>query len=292
MEQNGNKVLSGKVCLITGATSGHGFALACKMAKMGGEVIILGRDPLKCKETSLKIATASGTEPPLFLVCDLSSGSQIDRAVDEFLSWGKPLHILVNNAGIVTRYRQENDLGYELTFAVNYLSCFHLTLRLIDVMKKSAPARVVNISSDTHKIYPFDINDLHTLDNFNFMKAYGRSKHAIVCFTVELARRLNGTGVTINALDPGPVASGIASKNPGFIAVVADFLMKMFFPSPFKACESALYLASSHEVEGITGCYFKYKKCKKPRLASPEVIQKLWEISEAMTGVRMALRIS
>jgi retinol dehydrogenase-12 len=280
------KKLAGKICLVTGATSGHGRAVARALARMGGEVVLLGRSRRKCLEVQGRIAGESGGKTPGILVCDLSSRADIDRAAAEFLSWGRPLHVLVNNAGIVSRTRQESIDGVELTFAVNYLAQFQLTLRLIGRILESAPARIINVSSDTHRVYTLNLDDLEHRRAYGFMGAYGRSKHAIVYFTIELARRLRDTGVTVNAVDPGPVASNIAGGNPGLIASLSGALINLLFPAADKAARTAVYLASSDEVEHVTGGYFRFGKQKIPWVsADGSVGEKLWRISAKMTGV-------
>jgi len=280
--------LSGKVCLVTGATSGHGRAVARALSRLGGDVVILGRSRGRCLEVQRQIAGENGGRNPDILVCDLSSRADIDQAASQFLSWGRPLHVLVNNAGIVSRYRQESIDGVELTLAVNYLAQFQLTLRLIQRIIESAPARIINVSSDTHRVYTLDLGDIEHRAAYSFMGAYGRSKHAVAHFTATLARRLQGSGVTVNAVDPGPVASNIAGGNPGLIAPLAGALINLLFPSAGRAARTAVYLASSEEVGHVTGGYFKSGKQKVPRLGPEEDTgERLWQISAAMAGVDM-----
>jgi len=284
--ETGNADLSGKVCLVTGATSGHGRAVARALARLGGEVVLLGRNRERLLEAQHEIAWKSDGRGPDILLCDLSSRADIDRAAREFLSWERPLHILVNNAGIVSRCRQESVDGVEMTFAVNYLAQFQLTLRLLERIKESAPARIVNVSSDTHRVYTLKLDDLEYRKGYSFMGAYGRSKHAIVYFTLELAGRLEGTGVTVNAVDPGPVASNIAANSPGVVPAVSSRLINLLFPGADRAAGTAVYLASSSEVEGETGGYYKYSRKRRPRLSrdDPATGERLWRISARMTG--------
>jgi retinol dehydrogenase 12 len=281
-------LMQGKVCLITGATNGHGLATARQLARQGAAVVLLGRSAERCRRVQAQIASECGLTPRL-LVCDLSRRVEIDRVAEEFLSWGLPLHVLVNNAGVVNRTWQASPDGVEQTFAVNYLAYFQLTLRLLARLQQSTPARILNVSSDTHRIVSLHLEDLeHRRRRYTFMGAYGRSKLAIVVFTRELARRLVGTGVTVNALDPGPVDSGLALNNGGLAADALTLIMKYFFPSAERACRTAVYLASSPEVEGVTGAYYKWSKPQTPRITprDPELGEKLWEISERMTGAK------
>jgi NAD(P)-dependent dehydrogenase (short-subunit alcohol dehydrogenase family) len=279
--------LEGKVVLVTGATSGHGRAAARALARLGGEVILLGRSLERCLDVQHQIAWETEGRGPRILVCDLASGRDIERAAGEFLSWNLPLHVLVNNAGIVSRTRRESPDGVELTFAVNYLAQFNLTMRLLERLRRSAPARIINVSSDTHRVYTLDLDDLESRRGYSFMGAYGRSKHAIVYFTLELARRLEGSGVTVNALDPGPVASNIAGNNPGLLPAVSSLLINLLFPSADKAARTAVWLASAPELDGDTGGYFKACAKRTPRIhgGDPSVGNRLWEVSASMTGV-------
>ncbi|MCH6587949.1 MAG: SDR family NAD(P)-dependent oxidoreductase, partial [Proteobacteria bacterium] len=207
--------LEGRVCMVTGATSGHGRAVATGLARQGAHVVLLGRNPEKCRAVQREIAAENGGKAPDIVLCDLSSRSEIDRAASEYLASGRPLHVLVNNAGLVNLKRRETGDGVEMVFAVNYLAYFQLALRLLPRLRDSAPARIVNVSSDTHKIAKLDLDDLELCRRYSWLRSYGRSKLAIVYFTLELARRLEGTGVTVNAVDPGPVASSIGDNNPG-----------------------------------------------------------------------------
>lgn len=280
----GGPPLSGKTCLVTGATSGHGEAVAKALARMGADLVILGRSAGKCGRVAGEIADETGAEPAI-LLCDLSRQEDIRRAAGEFLSWGRPLHVLVNNAGIVNRHYRETPDGIEETFAVNYLSMFLLTGLLLDRIAGSAPARIVNVASDAHFMARIDLDDVEgRRGRYGIMGAYCRSKLAIVCFTRELARRLAGSGVTVNAVDPGPVASGIAKK-PGFLPRLADAVIQLTFPGPDRAARTAVHLASSPEVEGLTGGYWRFMKQKEPKVpADPDFAARLWEISARMTG--------
>ncbi len=283
-----NAELHGKTCLVTGATNGHGEAVAKALARMGGDIILLGRNSEKCGRVKSEIEAETGKAPKV-LLCDLSSLSDIRRAAAEFLSWGLPLHLLVNNAGLVNQKYRESADGYEETFAVNYLAMFALTNLLLDCIIESAPARIVNVSSDTHRIASLDLDDVEGKGKpYGLMGAYGRSKLAIVHFTLELARRLEGSGVTVNAVDPGPIASGIAKK-PGLLARTADVIIQFTFPKPGRAARTALYLASSPDVEGQSGMYWRFMKRQEPKTPGGTAFSaRLWEITAAMTGVDFA----
>lgn len=282
---NSNTDLRGKTCLVTGATSGHGEAVARALARMGADVVLLGRSAEKCKRVHDGIAAETGRKPGV-LLADFSSLEQVRHAAGEFISWNRPLHVLVNNAGLINQDFRETVDGFEETFAVNYLAPYLFTNLLLDTLRKSAPARIVNVSSDTHVIAELDLTDPEgRMKRYGLMSAYGRSKLALVYFTRELSRRLDKTGVTVNAVDPGPVASGIAKK-PGFLARAANAVIQLTFPKPERAARTAIFLSSSHEMEGQTGGYWRFMKKKEPRVTrDPEFGARLWEITARMTGL-------
>jgi NAD(P)-dependent dehydrogenase (short-subunit alcohol dehydrogenase family) len=279
-----NADISGRTCLVTGATSGHGEAVAKGLARMGADLVLLGRSREKFERVRSEILDDTGRAPD-FILADLSSQSDIRRSAAEFISWNRPLHVLVNNAGLVNQHFRETVDGIEETFAVNYLAMFKLTLLLLDRIVESAPARIINVSSDTHRIADLDLDDVQARGKrYGLMGAYGRSKLAIVYFTLELSKRLASAGVTVNAVDPGPIASGIAKKNE-LIAKIADAVIQLAFPKPERAARTALYLASSPEAEGVSGGYWRFMKKKEPKIsADPDFGAKLWKISARMTG--------
>jgi retinol dehydrogenase-12 len=276
--------IEGKVCLVTGATDGHGRALARQLAKRGAEVIIHGRNPEKCAIVQREIAALTNGKPPHVLICDLASRASIDTAATEYLASGRGLDLLVNNAGLVSLKRQESEEGYELVFAVNFLAMFQLTLRLWPRLIQSAPARVINLSSDTYKIGNLDLDDL-ALEPYSVANAYSRSKLAIVYFTRELARRTAGQGVTVNAVDPGPVASNIGANNPGVLYALARPMIKHLFPSADRAARTALMLATDDSLQDASGGYYRSMKHRKnPIDFDDELSQRLWRIAVEATG--------
>jgi NAD(P)-dependent dehydrogenase (short-subunit alcohol dehydrogenase family) len=272
--------MKGKTCLVTGSTSGHGLAVAEALYGMGADIILHGPTREACE--SVRDQFPSGTRA---LACDFSSRKEIARGAEEFLSWKSPLHVLVNNAGMVSQHYQRTVDGIEVTFAVNYLAMFQFTLLVLPRLVATAPARIVNVGSDAHMIATLDPDDIDgSKKRYSFAKAYGRSKLAVSYFTQELARRLDGTGVTVNALDPGPMATGIAKK-PGLVPRIADAIIQLTFPTAARAARTAIYLASSPEVAGVTGKYFRFMKTKEPRLSSgADFHARLWEISARLTG--------
>lgn len=278
------RLLEGRTCLVTGATSGHGRAVARGLARLGADLVVHGRDKDRARRTRELIADETG-KPPDVLLCDLATIWDVNRAASEFLAQDRPLHVLINNAGLVSRERQETVDGHEMTFGVNYLAPFRLTTLLLDRMKQSGRARIVNVCSDMHRTVALDLDDLELRSGYGFMKAYSVSKLCLVHFTLELASRLGNTDVTVNACDPGPVDSNIGQNNPGVARDVLRVVMRWFFPSADRAARTAIWLASSPDVEGKTGGYYKWGKEKKPRVSSdPDMGLRLWEISERLVG--------
>lgn len=277
--------LKGKIALVTGATSGIGLVTARDLARMGAQVTIVSRNAAKCAAVAERIQTETG-KPVEFIAADLSllAGSMLAAAA--FKQRHTRLHILVNNAGAYFVRRQVTADGFEMTFALNHLSYFLLTNLLLDVLKSSAPARIVNVSSGAHVGAQLDFDDLQSTKHYRGFQAYGRSKLANLLFTYELARRLDGSGVTANALHPGFVASGFARNNGWLFNMGTWMVGKMFGRKPEQGAATSLYLAASPEVEGISGRY--YTDCK-PIQSSPESYQrgsaeKLWQVSLELTS--------
>lgn len=279
--------MQGRTCLVTGATDGHGRALARMLAERGADLVILGRNPDKCRDAQLEIADACDGKAPEILLCDLASLREVERAANEYLASGRRLDVLVNNAGLVGLHRRESVDGHELCFAVNYLAMFSLTLRLLPRLRESAPARVVNISSDSYKVGKLDLDDLMLERSYGATAAYANSKLAIVHFTLELARRIEGSGVTVNAVDPGPVASNIGADNPGIPYKLARPMIKYLFPSAPRAARTALRVACDPELEKLSGGYFRSQK-QRTKLApasKPELSAQLWRRSVELTSI-------
>jgi NAD(P)-dependent dehydrogenase (short-subunit alcohol dehydrogenase family) len=281
-----NHDMTGRVGLVTGASDGHGRAVAEALARAGAEVVLLGRNPQKCEVVQREIAEATGRKPDVIL-CDLANRTEVDRAADEYLASGRPLHLLVNNAGLVNLHRQVNAEGLEQTFAVNYLAMFQLTLRLFERAIASAPARIVNISSDSYKIARLELDDLQLERGYSVSQAYARSKLAILYFSLELARRVEGTGVTVNAVDPGPVASSIGANNPGLLYTLAKPMIRYLFPSAPRAARTCLLVATDPALETATGGYWRSLNRRDQPLAKPDpdLAAGLWRESVRLTGV-------
>jgi NAD(P)-dependent dehydrogenase (short-subunit alcohol dehydrogenase family) len=279
--------MKGRTCLVTGATDGHGRALAGMLAKRGADLVILGRNPGKCRDVQTEIAEECGGKAPEILLCDLSSLVEVERTANEYLASGRRLDLLVNNAGLVGLHRRESADGHELCFAVNYLAMFSLTLRLLPRLRESTPSRIVNISSDSYKVGKIDLDDLMLERKYGTTAAYANSKLAIVHFTLELARRIEGSGVTVNAVDPGPVASNIGADNPSIQYKLARPMIKYLFPSAERAARTALRVACEPELASVSGGYFRSLK-QRTKLApasQPELSAELWRRTAELTEI-------
>jgi NAD(P)-dependent dehydrogenase (short-subunit alcohol dehydrogenase family) len=278
--------MTGKTVVITGGNSGIGLETAVALAGAGAKTIITARDPERGKAATEDIRARSGGDVDLVLF-DLGSFASIRAGAAEILDRCPRLDVLVNNAGVVLTDRRETSDRIEATFGINHLGPFLLTNLLLDRIKASAPARIVNVSSTAHQSprAGIDFDDIQATRGYRGMQVYGRSKLANIYFTTELARRLEGTGVTVNALHPGTVATGYARDGDarGWLAIGVK-IGKPFFLSPERGARTSIYLASSPEVEGVTGKYFVKCKPRQPSKAArdDEAARRLWEISEQL----------
>lgn len=280
-------MMNEKICLVTGATSGIGLETARELAQMGATVIVVGRNPEKCAKTVAEIRQQTGNVQVEFMQADLSSQKQIRALAEEFKKKYVQLDVLVNNAGIVKMFREESVDGIEMTWAVNHLAYFLLTNLLLDVLKTSAPARIVNVSSAMHYSARVNFADLEFKHGYNPLTVYGHSKLANILFTYELARRLDGTGVKANVLHPGGVRTNLVASNGGLFKWIGQPLFNLQAISVIQGAQTGVYLASSPEVEGVTGKYFdQCRERKSSRVSYDETVQKqLWQMSEEMTNL-------
>ena len=253
-----NDHMKNKICMVTGATSGIGFETAKALAQQSATVVIVGRNPQKGSNTVARIQKETGNPSIEFMSADLSIQSQIHQLAQDYKSRYSRLDVLVNNAGAIFLKRQLSADGIEMTFATNHLSYFLLTHLLLDTLKNSAPSRIVNVSSDMQKNAHINFDDIEQEQKYSSFGAYGQSKLAIIMFTYELARRLRGTNVTVNAVHPGFAASNIG-KNNGWLGKIVVPMLRPFAISCDKAAETSIYLASSPEVENTTSKYFVRK---------------------------------
>ena len=282
-----------KTCLVTGATSGIGKETAKGLAQIGSRVIIVGRDEKKCSRTVRWIKKKSGNRKIEYLVADLSSQKDINDIADTYISKYSELDVLVNNAGSKFTRRFTSVDGYEMTFALNHLAYFHLTLRLLDLLKSNKNTRIINVSSSAHQNYELDFSDLQNNTEFVGKKAYGQSKLANILFTYELARRLKEKSITVNALHPGGIASNFG-KNNGLISWakhITAHLVARNLHLPKYGANTILFLATSTEVAHVTEKYFSNMKQIKSSSASYDRIaaKKLWQKSMELTGLNMVI---
>jgi NAD(P)-dependent dehydrogenase (short-subunit alcohol dehydrogenase family) len=282
-----NTSMQGKICLVTCASSCFGNATALALAQMGATVVMVCRDRARGEEAKSEIATKSGNTAVDLLQADLSSQQSIRQLVETFQHHYTQLHVLINNAGATFSRRRETVDGLEMTFAVNYLAPFLLTHLLLDSLKASAPARIVNVSSDAQQAGYIRMDDLQEEQHYRPMHVYGQSKLAVVLFTYELARRLQGTGVTANCLHPGFVATNFGQRGASLPVRLLIKLLARFGTSPEKGAKTSIYLASSPDVEGVTGKYFaKSMPRQSASISYDESLQRqLWEQSAKLVNV-------
>jgi NAD(P)-dependent dehydrogenase (short-subunit alcohol dehydrogenase family) len=277
-----NNSLKGKICMITGANSGIGKETALGLAKLGATVVMVCRNPVLGKDAQDWIKKMSGNSSIDLLLADLSSQQAVRDLVSEFRSKYDQLHVLINNAGAVIQKRTLTVDGLETTFAVNYLAPYLLTNLLLDVLKASAPARVINVTSGLHKRASIDFDDLQSEKRYGGFWSYNKAKLAFIHFTYHLSKELDGTGVTVNIFNPGVARTNLGRDTPWYMRWAV-----IFFKNPRKCAETPIYLASAPELEGITGKYFENKRETRSSEASyDEVIAaKLWQVSTQLTNL-------
>lgn len=269
-----------KKVLITGATAGIGKVAAQELAKMGAQVVITGRNPQKTEAVAREISQLTGNPDVDYLVGDLSAQADVRRLAGEYRRRYDCLHVLINNAAALFMRRQVSADGLEMSLALNHLAYFSLTLELLDLLKASAPARIINVTSSAHRIARLNLDNLSMKKVYIGLLAYGRSKLMNVVFTYELARRLAGTGVTANCVHPGLFSSDLGSNNKGLYRP-AFYLYHRVAASPEKGAETSIYLASDPQVEGVSGRYFVHKRAVTSSKSSydPAAGARLWEVS-------------
>jgi retinol dehydrogenase-12 len=280
------RAMQDKICLVTGATSGIGRVTAQALAQQGATVVIAARHPERGAATVRQITQETGNSQVELLIADLSVQAQVRQLAEEFQHRFARLDVLVNNAGALFTKRLPSAEGLEMTFALNHLNYFLLTNLLLDTLKASAPARIVNVSSDAHRRTRIDFADLQGEHRYNGWRAYCQSKLANLLFTYELARQLETTGVTANAMHPGFVATGFGRNNRGLFALFIR-LAQLTALSPEQGAETLIYLAASPEVDGVTGTYVVKKRAVKSSRESYDqaAAQRLWQLSAELTGL-------
>jgi NAD(P)-dependent dehydrogenase (short-subunit alcohol dehydrogenase family) len=275
--------MQGKTVLVTGATNGIGYVAARELARKGAQTVLVSRSAEKCSQSVESIKKETGNPQVEFIVADLSTNAGVQETAHEFKKRHTRLDVLLNNAGAMFMSRQVSKDGIEMTIALNHLNYFHLTILLLDVLKATGSSRIVNVSSDAHRGGKINFDDIQLEKGYSGMKAYSQSKLANVLFTYELARKLEGTKVTANALHPGFVDTGFGKNNGGLIKFGMS-LLKPIQRKPDVGAQTSIYLASSPEVEGVSGKYFADSKAVESDPASYDrgTAEKLWNISFEM----------
>jgi retinol dehydrogenase-14 len=279
--------MGGKIVLVTGGTGGIGRATATGLSAMGARVGIVGRERARAEAVAAEIAASSGGPAVDAFAADVSSQAEVRRLAEEVLDTYPRLDVLINNVGGSWAHRHVTADGLEHTFAVNHLAGFLLTRLVLDRLRASAPARIVTVSSGAHARGEIDFEDLQGERGYSGQKAYSQSKLANIMFTHELARRLDGTGVTATVLHPGVVRTAFGAEDLPPLFKLMLPVLKSFMKAPGKGAETSIYLASSTEVEGVSGAYFANRTPKASSRAShdPAAETRLWRVTEQLTGL-------
>ena len=278
--------IKNKNVLITGATSGIGEATAIDLAKKGANIFFIARNNLKAQNLSDKIEFISGKRPKFF-IADLASLKNIKESALEFISLDIPLHVLLNNAGLINNNRKETVEGFEEVFSINHLAYFYLTHLLLDKLKEGTPSRIINVSSGAHAfVKGFNFDDVNSLKEYKPFKVYGYSKLANILFTKKLSQVLENENIIVNCLHPGVVGTGFGQNN-GIFSKILFNLSKPFMRSSEKGAETSIYLCSSPDVSDVSGQYFY--NCKIAKTTSwannQEDADRLWNLSKELTGI-------
>jgi retinol dehydrogenase-12 len=278
--------LDGRVCIVTGANKGIGNAAAHDLAGMGATVILACRNPEAGEAARQAIEHETGNHNLSVMPLDLSSLASVRRFAADFTSTHDRLNVLVNNAGIYTSKRTLTGDGHERTWEVDYLSHFLLTNLLMDALKRGAPSRVINVSSNGHQMGRIQFDDLDREARWSGIRAYGQAKLAQILFTKEFARRFAGTGVSAFAVHPGAVRTDWSRGGVGMR--VGARIAWPFMLTPKAGADTIVWLASLPETDGWSGLYFAKRQVEKPKADAedPELARRLWEISEELTGLR------
>lgn len=281
---NITKSMIGKTCIVTGANTGIGRAITLGLSKMGATVVMVCRNQARGETALTEIKEVSDNNSIFLLLADLSSQASIHQFVTDFKAKYATLHVLINNAGVILPQRIVTEDGLETQFAVNYLAGFLLTNLLLDTLKASVSARIINISSNAHKSATINFDDLQSKQSYNPRQVYQQTKLGNVLFTYELARQLQETQITVNCLHPGVISTRLLSDYNGASRGLR-FINKFLYSTPEKGAQTPLYLASSPKVEGVSGGYFENQKMVRSSDASYDltVANQLWQVSKNLT---------
>lgn len=282
-------MVSSPIILLTGATAGIGKATARAIAPTAGKLILVARNSQKLSALVSELSSLLEADKLDTVVADLSEPASIEQAVAEIKSRYDQIDLLINNAGGYFSERKENSVGQEYTFALNHLGYYHLTTRLLDLVKASPDARIVSVSSTAHRMGSINFEDLMLKEGYGAMKSYAQSKLANILFTKELDAQLADENITVNCLHPGVVASNFTDNMPAWTKPLVSFF-RLFMISPDKGAETSIYLATSPEVDNISGEYFKKKKIAtvSPAAQDRALAKKLWTVSEQLVQEGLA----
>lgn len=276
-----------RICVVTGSNSGIGKETALQLASMGATVVMVVRNRERGEAARAQIVQSTVDSSTDLIICDLSSIESIRQFTRAFRNKYDRIHVLINNAGAFVQNRRVTVDGFERTLAVNYLAPFLLTHELLRLLKADAPSRVINVASGMHSSGRVDFDDLQGEKRYSGMRAYANSKLMLLMFTYELARRLRGSGVTVNAVHPGFVATNLGSNSGSLSVALAYKLMRPFQVSAKKGAETSVYVASSTEVEGVTGKYFvkKREEPSSPMSYDEQLQRRLWDTTTRLLGL-------
>lgn len=279
--------MKNKLCVVTGANSGIGYEISKGLLKKGAYLVMVCRNEDKAEQAKAQLMQETGERGIDIVLCDFSMQAEIRKAAEEIQNQYKCIDVLINNHGFIASERNETVDGLEETFAVNHIGYFLFTNLLLDQVLESEKGRIINVASEAHRYGEFDPDNLQLKKGFKVMKAYGNSKLFNILFTKELAERIKDTEVTANCVHPGVVASNFG-KNSNFLIRLAYGIGSLFMISNEKGAETPLYLATSDDVEGVNGAYFKNKRAVAPRKQARdlEAARQLWDMSEELAGLK------
>lgn len=280
--------LTGKHVVVTGPTSGIGKGTAFALAARGARLILVARNPAKCEAVTQEIRDAGGLEP-ICVIADLSLLVEAKRAAEEILALDLPIDILVNNAGLVNKNRRLTSEGLEETMAVNYFAPFAITLKLLPALRRAERARIVNVTSNSYAIARLDFDDLSFERRYWMLGPYSVSKLGNIYFSRELARRLEGTKITVNAVHPGLIFTNLGlGNNSHFAKKLIGSIWGLFAKDESEGHKCVVWAAASPELEGVTGQYLADCRIAKPKKVAfrDEAARRLWDVSESTTGIR------
>jgi NAD(P)-dependent dehydrogenase (short-subunit alcohol dehydrogenase family) len=278
--------MQGRTCVVTGATSGIGYETARALLAQGARLVVVARSRTKADDAVARMVAATGRQDVTVVLGDLAVQAEVRRVASELLACCPQLDVLVNNAGVVNLQRRLTVDGIEETLAVNHLGYYLLTRLLLDRLIASAPSRIVNVASDAHRFGRVDLDDLNSAHRYRAMRVYGMSKGCNILFTYELARRLAGTGVTVNCCHPGAVRTGLGHNNGPWAGTLSK-LVGVFFRTPAQGAATSIRLATAPELAAVTGQYFANEKPKRSAAATYDAATKsrLWDESARLTGL-------